>query len=525
MDKSVERYRARRRKRLDGRIDTPRDSVAEYRRRRDARVRRYNADASARLAYGIAKGLGINTEGMAPQEVWEAIKEKDPGAYAEAHSSKKRSGGNKEGFDKNGGIAGWKAPKVKGMDSKEVHAVLSGCDKVAGGHYSKATEVAQKKPVLRTFTTHGMDHIQQVIDKTNQAADAVERLNGPKFKGAKLDRKLMLVSAYFHDTGMDGGDADWSADDGAGIRGNHGVGSALHILEHAKEIEAMGVNPAQAAFVAFAHTKSKSGINDLMSADDWKVGLDKLEKAVQDYNDRNPDKKIAFDRDSIFDGEPTEDNISHIASQVAAIRLGDANREANIPLRSQTGGKYVVKQMPDPKDCVSKAEEARLAKISIDDDTGSHDLDEDEEYFDGLDLSSRHFSKGVVLGERNMVQVDAVYNEKYEELQENVTLKSGNAVPWSTAEALLERCGELNTINGVPRAMVIKIPDAGSWDELSENAKNAYRDMWGTILTKKKNGKLVYEGIDDVVFDFGGERHSMAKSTNTVRRERNRNGV
>lgn len=35
-------------------------------------------DANPQIAYGIAKGMGIDTEGMEPKEVWEAIKKKDP---------------------------------------------------------------------------------------------------------------------------------------------------------------------------------------------------------------------------------------------------------------------------------------------------------------------------------------------------------------------------------------------------------------------------------------------------------------
>ena len=512
MDNSVNRYQRRRADRIARRQGKRYDSIDAYRQRRYLRMQE-RFDASARLAYGIAKGLGIKTEGMSPQEVWEAIKKKDPGA---AKAAMKNYGGQSPKGSLNGksGVQGaqnsrvkyegdWMPPKVQGMKASEVNKVLGGCQKISGSHYSRGTEVAKEKPTLRTFTTHGIDHIQQVVEKTNQAADAIEQLQGNhRFQGAKIDRKLMMVSAWFHDTGMDGGDMDWSKDNGDGIRGNHGVNSALHILEHSDEIKGLGVNPSQAAFIAFAHTKSKSGVNDLMSPDDWKAGLDKLESAVKDYNARNPKNPIKFDRDSVFGGEPNDDNIHHMASQVAAVRLGDANREANIPLRSQTGGKYNIDTMPKPEECTSKDAEIAAAKISITDEGGKHDLDDDnDESLGVLEKGSRNFSKMVVLGERNMVKVDAVFSEKHGTLQEEITLRNGNDVPNCTVEALLERCGEMNTINGIPRAIKINMTGVKSSADLSDNATLAYKQMWKQIQTAvdKKTGKKKFGGVGSLI--------------------------
>ena len=476
-------------------------------------------DASARLAYGIAKSMGINTEGMEPKEVWEAIKKEDPGAAKAAmrgygnRSPRGSAGGQEKVRAKQTSRqmyeGTFKPPKVKGMSPKEVNQILSGCKKVSDGHYSKGTDVAKERPNLRTFTTHGLDHIQQVAEKTNQAADAIEQLRGNhRFQGAPLDRKLMLVSAWFHDTGMDGIDVDWGDDNGDGIRSNHGMNSALHILEHSKEIQDMGVNPAQAAFVAFSHTKSKSGVNDLMNPSDWKDGLDKLENAVNEYNKRNPDKQIKFDRDSVFGGEPNEKNIHQMASQVAAVRLGDANREANIPLRAQTGGKYDIDSMVKPNDCKSIADEVNGSRISIKDENGVHDLNDDNDKdLGGLGQKYRDFSKKVVLGERNMVKVDTVANTKENSLELHVGLRNGNDVPHCTVEALLERCGELNTINGIPRKMNITMTGVKSAKDLNPNALSAYKDMWEQIvdMTPSKNGVPKYGGIDGVslVFEDG----------------------
>ena len=440
MDEKIRNYRAKRDKRLRERLGERYDSVAEFHKRRNGRLVT-RMDENPRLIFAIAKNAGIDTVGKTTEEVWKEVSKKDPsisvyneprrmdaqepddwitvnGNHIPIDKNNKPIGGQQRALGKGNGqrksrgskaqrakeagyVGGWEPPTVKGMTGDEVHKVMVGCNKVAQQHYDKATQTARDRYALRTFTTHGMDHVQQVMEKTNQAADEIEKMQGNHhFNPGKIDRKLMLVSAYFHDTGMDGGDIDWGDDNGDGIRGNHGMNSAMHILEHSKEMEAMGVDPNKAAFIAFAHTKSKSGINDLMDPADWTKGLDKIDDAVKEYNSRNKGKEIKFDRDAIFGGEPNEDNIREMAAQVAALRLGDANREANIPLRSQTGGKYEIEKMAEPDQCKSWKDEVDNSVISITNETGRHDLNDDGDKELGiLGQASRNFSKRVVLGE------------------------------------------------------------------------------------------------------------------------------
>jgi len=522
MDDSVQKYRERRATRLSAKQTVHMDAVDRYRSRKWKRMLA-RFDANPQIAYGIAKGMGIDTTGMQPKEVWEAIRGKNPGATgknaknAKNKNNKPQTRGQIGGVTpkmakKAGYVGGWLPPTVEGMDDGDVHKTMEACNKIGGSHYDKGSEVANedKNRFLRTFTTHGLDHVQQVVDKTNQAADEIDRVKGNDgFIREPIDRKLMLVSAWFHDTGMDGGSdpSVWANDNGIGIRDAHGMNSALHVLEHSKELEKIGVNPNQAAFIAFAHTKSKSGVGDLSDPEDWKIGLDTLEKAAKE-------KGIDFDRNSVFGGEPTKENIGHMAAQVAALRLGDANREANIPLRSQSGGEYTVNKKPDYDQCGDLNEEEKASEISIKLGEDVHELNEKDPYFDGVNYM---FSKHVVLGERNMTKIDTAFSEKHNSLQLDVELEDGNSVPWSTTEALLERCGELNTINGVPGAMKIKMTGCESADDMSDNTINAFCTMWNTIQTKKVKkgrhaGELAYAGIADVVLEFGnGDKMSMAK--------------
>lgn len=401
---------------------------------------------------------------------------------------------------------------VHGMSDEEVEKTLSVASNATKKHYDKATEVANdpKNRSLVTYTSHGEDHIAQVIEKTNQAADAIDQMSGENgLYSEPVDRKMMLVAAQFHDTGMDGGDQNYP--DGDTIRGNHALNSSLHLLENRDEIEAMGVNPDQAALLIFAHTKSKSGINDLGNPDDWTEGLDRVEKAVNEYNERNPDHPIKFDRDNVFGGEPTTENIKQMAASTAALRLGDANREANIPLRAQGGGEYKIEQMP-PRGTKSAGEEIAGSKITIKTEDGVvHELSADDDLIS--QVPGWEYSKQVVLGERNMSRADTKYDKDSDSLVEHITLGSGHDVPWSTSEALLERCGELATINGTPRKLKVTLTGINNNGEVPDNVRDAYKQMCKEVRTKvdKKTGKLKYEGIDEVIFEFDDGSVSSVK--------------
>ena len=72
MDKSVAEYKKRRQKRLDAKNGTETNSVEVYKKRRESRLQE-RMDANPRVAYGIAKGMGIDVTGMEPKEVYEAI--------------------------------------------------------------------------------------------------------------------------------------------------------------------------------------------------------------------------------------------------------------------------------------------------------------------------------------------------------------------------------------------------------------------------------------------------------------------
>ena len=101
--KSVREYKRRRNERLNGRCHERMDSVEAYRERRDARVKG-RMDAGVGWAYGVAKANGIDTTGMTPEEVFEALREKGiagNGRGNSANAGKSKSATPKESVPKN----------------------------------------------------------------------------------------------------------------------------------------------------------------------------------------------------------------------------------------------------------------------------------------------------------------------------------------------------------------------------------------------------------------------------------------
>lgn len=120
MDKAVEKFRKRRQERLDaknGVKEVEYDSVAEFRKRRDARLNS-RMDAGIGWAYGLAESKGIDTKGMSPKEVFEALNEK---------------GVSKPGVSK----AGPKGKAMKGEGDKGkafINGAKASHDKSVGGY-------------------------------------------------------------------------------------------------------------------------------------------------------------------------------------------------------------------------------------------------------------------------------------------------------------------------------------------------------------------------------------------------------
>lgn len=157
MDNAVKKYKKRRQKRLDGRTTTKVDDVQLYRERRDSRLST-RMDANIGWAYGLAKSKGIDTVGMTPREVFEALEErgtKSAKTHADAKFEENEHPRDESGRFTSGGSSG-KAPKRRG--TKDTATTSTG-KKPSGGWEAKAkatkgVEIEDGVPVFdkNTFT-------------------------------------------------------------------------------------------------------------------------------------------------------------------------------------------------------------------------------------------------------------------------------------------------------------------------------------------------------------------------------------
>lgn len=109
---AVREFQKRRDARTKKRADETADAVEEYKKRRTKRLES-RMDANIGWAYGLAKAKGIDTTGMKPREVFEALEEKGvKGKTAEKKSEKKGGAGSKP-------KSNWKA-KAKATKGVEI---------------------------------------------------------------------------------------------------------------------------------------------------------------------------------------------------------------------------------------------------------------------------------------------------------------------------------------------------------------------------------------------------------------------
>ena len=147
--------------------------------------------------------------------------------------------------------------------------------------------------VFETYRTHGITH---VFDVLTESINAVKAMKDSGVKGIDLD--TVMLSAIMHDTGMSGGqqlslsvkdgklliETQSTQADAGTYRESHSFNSGVSIIENAYSLRSYGYSDAQiaeAALLAFAHSKSNSGLNPLAGNDaGWSFAIQALQKAA-----------------------------------------------------------------------------------------------------------------------------------------------------------------------------------------------------------------------------------------------------
>ncbi len=339
---------------------------------------------------------------------------------------------------------------------------------VASKYYEHGRDRAWEFPELRTYSDHGINHAELVAIKSQEAADAIDQTiesRGNAFY-APIDRLELQIAAIFHDTGMDGG-VFKTYSDGNALRKDHSLNSAIHVLENRTLMDSLGVDPDCVALDCMLHSKSCSGVRDLTGHADWNECFTRIANAVDAYNAKYPESVIYFDTSTWTDNADVIDPsmtynfnremMARTASIAAALRLGDANREAATFPYTQGGERIEVDFNSYDRDADTWQNEIKNADVLlINSDGTAARLTADL-------LDAKGFARMYSAGEGNL-SMDCVFDPKRRAVQEQFRVHHALSFPRATQECIEERLGELDTIKRLPVEAAIFI-DASELDK------------------------------------------------------------
>ena len=368
-------------------------------------------------------------------------------------------------------------------------------------YYANAKEIAKKYVELRTYSDHGTHHAALVAKKSLEAADALDAANFGNVWYSSIDRGELEVAAFMHDTGMDGGQFK-TYTDGNALRKDHSLNSAIHVLENRAAIAAMGVNVDAVALDCMGHSKSCSGVRDLTSWEQWTDCFNRIDEAVELYNKKFPAAKIYFDKSTWTTGEkfltPSEKNskrlvevykfnretLAQSAAVIAALRLGDANREAAQFPYTQTGDTIEVDFNSYVTPAKTWREEISKAKIFMVDENGNRT----SLLTQGVDTNG--FGRMYMAGEGNL-SMSCEFNPKTKNVREVFKIFYGKSFPLSTQECIEERLGELDTMKKFPVEAHIKI--LGDYSKVDKKKISRAYEKYCRDATRKHQFPVTFE--------------------------------
>ena len=341
--------------------------------------------------------------------------------------------------------------------------------------YDKAEDIAGDSG-LKYYKAHDMDHhIDKVIERSAEASDVIGN-----FTDKQCDKKDLAAAALYHDTGMDGGDK-YEAPDGDGIRKNHPMSSAIHVLRNREALERDGCNADQVAALSLLHSKSCSGVRDLADNEQIEGAFNKLQSEVDDYNSKHPDNKVSFDKNAI--------DVEKFKYNAASLRLGDAYGHDSSSTKTQSGGFYDIDFGEEEPLVHEKWGEDYWKDEITDSSLVFHENGEAYSVNDSNDPSG--FTRMYQFGEGNIASMHSQIGDDGE-FQSVIDVNNGMAKPLCTQECILERLKELKTTNGLfPHSTIVNI--RGDCDEkhiaLYESFSHENEAEYGKIQINRLGGR------------------------------------
>ncbi len=365
-------------------------------------------------------------------------------------------------------------------------------------YYDNGKERANQFAELRIYSDHGIHHAALVAVKSLEAADAIDAANFGNVWYSSIDRRELEIAAYMHDTGMDGGQFK-TYNDGNALRKDHSLNSAIHVLENRAYFEALGVNVDSVALDCMGHSKSCSGVRDLTNHAQWTDCFNRIDNAVELYNKKFPAAQIYFDKSAWTDGETytnkqgvevykfNRETLARSAAVIAALRLGDANREAAQFPYTQSGETIEI-DFDSYVNGKTWRDEIAKAKIFVVDASGN----KTSLLTQGVDTNG--LGRMYMSGEGNL-SMTCEFNPKTQNICEVFKVLHGKSFPLSTQECIEERLGELDTMKNFPVEAHIKI--LGDYSKLDKKKISRSYEKYCRDAQRKHQFPVTFEFVKE----------------------------
>ena len=334
------------------------------------------------------------------------------------------------------------------------------------GTYENCMKIADRIEAFNSYKEHYRlegGHIEKVHDKSLQAAESLEKLlvstDYDELYSPEIDRKALQLMALYHDTGMDGNidfseyeatrERDKTGDFETQLRKKHSVQSAVHALRDRQFIEGKTVSADRVAIGCLLHSKSNSDVKNLADPAEWECAVDRLKKAVADFNEVHPEERIFFDDSFLRDenGALSKSELSKLRSECLCLRIGDANGH-DYESRTSQNGKAIDFSLRDWKQTEATMSDKLQKQIIFAESSGIlMEVGKAKVSIDGKILEKADDPEGIArafaLGEGNLKGLEFLpYGDG---VVEEVTLVDADAYPLSTQFCIEERLKEFNT--------------------------------------------------------------------------------
>ena len=408
------------------------------------------------------------------EKINERIKEINEGRSTYKKECEDRNLGNDKNIDEcsEGDVSQIENKKLNNIietqeNSEELMEVLKNNIDLTKEKYEVGQEVCLNSE-LKTFTDHSLKHSEDVAYKGLKAKEAFDKYidDNPEYKEfvGEVNVKRLLTASIWHDTGMNGGfdnlddykewhknqekiyeEACRLSEEGKFegdpekecpeniIRAKHALNSAIHVLENRKEIEEQGINADAVALECFLHSKSASGVRDLLNKEE-------ISKAIDTLREESDKRGVEFDYSWLVKGinedgeyEFNEDELKSLSTEASILRMGDANRDVGSKLEDMSHRGIEIDIDID---------KCRMAK-DIKEET---QCIKEVRYGDEIvNLKPNDKGREILLGEKNIESIDMYNNEVTGRMQYEFIINNADFAPYCTIEQINERVKELDS--------------------------------------------------------------------------------